>query len=103
METAEVLAEIGIGGGARNRARNQQLQLQRVAAVERKLGDALFIHRFANRAADGFDQRDGAGNLHRVGGLADLQNHGGLPGLVGVEADRFGNEAPEPCRLASTL
>ncbi len=92
-----VLAQTRIGRNARNRAGDQKLEIERVSTVERKLGDALFIDRFAQHSADGFNQGDGAGNLHRFARLAHLQHDVGLSRLVGVEPDGLRFEAPEAC------
>ena len=85
------------GAGAGYDAGNQELQLEGIAAVQRKLVDTLHVDDLLERAAHGFDEAYGAADGNGIAGLAEFENDVRRAGLVGIEVNGFGDELAETC------
>src|SRR5207253_650738 len=89
-----VLREIH-AAGAGDYTGNKELELERIAAVERKFGDTLRVYNFLDGAAYGFHEPHRASHGDGIRGLTQFEDEISGAGLVGVEMDVFGNELTE--------
>lgn len=87
----------GIAGA--DHARQERNKLQRVAAVERQLFDALGVHQLGDRTGGGDYRRRRGVDLDDFGNLADFESRMERPLFADREFDGVDQEFAEACGL----